>query len=104
MNKKVKKLVPELRFSHFREDLRKTTLAKIANFSSGGTPSKANPEYWNGYIPWISASSMYEDIFVDSENKITELGLNNGSRLALKNSILILVRGTPIPSEDYRTK
>ena len=37
---------------------------------------------------------MYEDIIVDSENKITQLGLKNGSRLAIKGSILILVRGS----------
>ncbi|AFY49596.1 restriction endonuclease S subunit [Nostoc sp. PCC 7524] len=71
-----------------------TALENIVNFSSGGTPSRENFNYWNGDIPWISASSMYCDLLVDSDQKITVQGLNNGSRLAKKGSILILVRGS----------
>lgn len=75
-------------------DWQEKTLGELTHWSSGGTPSKDNLDYWQGDIPWISASSMYEDIFIDSEHKITESGLKNGSRLAVKGSILILVRGS----------
>ncbi|WP_392530566.1 restriction endonuclease subunit S [Nostoc sp. C117] len=94
MSKKIKKKVPELRFSEFKEDWQSKTLEELAEWSSGGTPSKEKLDYWNGDIPWISASSMYYDILFDSDQKITELGLENGSRLATKGSILILVRGS----------
>ncbi|HDD0195545.1 TPA: restriction endonuclease subunit S, partial [Escherichia coli] len=63
-------------------------------WSSGGTPNKSEDSYWNGTIPWISASSMEGHLYSDSKLKITEDGLINGSRLAPANSILLLVRGS----------
>ncbi|MBD2317661.1 restriction endonuclease subunit S [Phormidium tenue] len=90
----LKKNVPVLRFPEFKKSWQPKTLEELADWSSGGTPSKDNPDYWGGDISWISASSMYFNILSDSEQKITELGLKNGSRLATKDSILILVRGS----------
>src|SRR5690554_5985568 len=69
-------------------------LGDIVKFSSGGTPLKSKQEFWGGQIPWISASSMEGYTYSDSKLKITELGLKNGSRIAPKNSLLILVRGS----------
>ena len=63
-------------------------------WASGGTPAKNVQEYWNGDIPWISASSMRGSRYFDSRLKITSKGLQNGSRLASKGSVLILVRGS----------
>lgn len=86
--------VPILRFSEFSEKWKKKHLEEITNWASGGTPSKENSAYWNGSIPWISASSMRGLVYSDSDRKVTEAGLNNGSKLALKGSILLLVRGS----------
>lgn len=69
-------------------------LGDIVTFTSGGTPSKLNEAFWGGNIPWISASSMEGYTYADSTLKITELGLKNGSKIAPKNSILLLVRGS----------
>jgi type I restriction enzyme S subunit len=69
-------------------------LEDIVSISSGGTPPKAEQEYWGGDIPWISASSMNGYYYSTSELKVTEQGLKNGTRLAPKNSILLLVRGS----------
>ncbi|TQV71408.1 restriction endonuclease subunit S [Aliikangiella marina] len=69
-------------------------LGDVTKWSSGGTPKKTEASYWNGDIPWISASSMDGHLYTDSKLKITEEGLANGSRLAPKNSILVLVRGS----------
>lgn len=33
-------------------------LGELVTFSSGGTPSKKNSNYWGGTIPWISAKTM----------------------------------------------
>lgn len=76
-------------------------LGEITRWSSGGTPSKNNPLYWNGTIPWISAKNMPDGWLDDAEPKITELGLNNGSRLAPPNSILMLVRGSGLYNRRY---
>lgn len=69
-------------------------LKNAAQFFSGGTPPKSKLEYWGGDIPWISAKSMKGSRYHDSDLKLTEAGLKKGSRLAPKNSILLLVRGS----------
>lgn len=86
--------VPKLRFKQFTDDFEKNKLVEHTKWSSGGTPSKDNIEYWNGDIPLISGASMHTQRFFKSDVNITELGLKKGSKLAPKDSILILVRGS----------
>ncbi len=71
-----------------------TTLGALTHWASGGTPSKANSSYWNGSIPWISATSMNGKYICDSELKITEEAVRNGSKIAKKGTLLFLVRGS----------
>ncbi|NUQ82288.1 MAG: restriction endonuclease subunit S [Bacteroidetes bacterium] len=88
--------VPRLRFPEFQDDgeWEMKPLGSIASFSSGGTPSKDNPEYWNGTIPWVSASSMYDLVVEKADHYVAPLAIGNGTRIAKKGSILILVRGS----------
>lgn len=74
-------------------------LRDCATWYSGGTPSKGNPEYWNGSIPWISAKSLTEFFIGDSEDKVTESGAENGTRLVPEKTILFIVRGMSLKSE-----
>jgi len=69
-------------------------LEKLVQFSSGGTPSKAHKSYWQGDIPWISASTMHQQEIISSDLFISEAGLSAGSKLAKKNDLLLLVRGS----------
>ena len=47
-------------------------LRNVGIWSGGGTPSKANPEYWdNGDIPWVSPKDMKTFELHDSQDKIT---------------------------------
>lgn len=82
-------------------DWKEVCLGDITKWSSGGTPSKSNPLYWGGTIPWISAKNMPDGWLDDAEPKITELGLDNGSKLAPQNSILMLVRGSGLYNRRY---
>ena len=93
-NKKEKALGPYLRFRGFVNSLDILKLGELAIFKSGGTPPKDNPKYWGGVIPWISAASMSGKYYAKSERTITEEGLKNGSKLAPKGSLLLLVRGS----------
>ena len=86
--------VPKLRFKEFGGALKQDKLVNFTYWSSGGTPSKDNEEYWNGDIPLISGASMHTNKLYESDVKITKLGLQKGSKLAPTNSILILVRGS----------
>ncbi|MBW3467909.1 restriction endonuclease subunit S [Arthrospiribacter ruber] len=88
------KKYPKLRFLNFEKDWEEGSLGDFTSWKSGGTPSKEVEDYWNGNIPWISASSMIGTKFSDSEKKVTELGSKKGTRIAKKGSILLLVRGS----------
>ena len=74
-------------------------LKDCASWYSGGTPRKSIPEYWDGDIPWISAKSLSGTFISTSDDKVTELGAINGSRLLPTNSILFVVRGMSLKSE-----
>lgn len=78
------------------EEWRTSTLGNITKWLSGGTPSKANSSYWNGKIPWISANVMKLNRLYDSELHISKSGLVNGSKIAPKGSLLLLVRGSEL--------
>ncbi len=65
----------------------------LKSMVGGGTPSKDNPEYWNGDIPWVSPKDMKSDFIEKSEDNITEKGLKESSTNLIKEpSILIVVR------------
>lgn len=87
---------PRLRFPEFQNagEWVEKTLGSIGSFASGGTPSKDNPDYWNGSIPWVSASSMYDLVVETADHYVTPLAIGKGTRIAKKGSILILVRGS----------
>ncbi len=63
---------------------------------SGGTPSTAIGEYWNGSINWISPSDLTgykKKTITKGAKSITELGLKNSSaRLMPKGSVLFSSR------------
>ena len=80
-------------------DWRSLTLGDVTTWISGGTPKKDDKRYWGGEIPWISASSMHGSRYFSSDLKLTQEGLVNGSRLAPKESILLLVRGSALHSK-----
>lgn len=70
------------------------SLVDITKWSSGGTPSKSNADFWNGNIPWISAASMRGLYYSNSGVKITELAVTKGAKMAPSNTLLLLVRGS----------
>ena len=49
-------------------------IKSFADVSTGGTPSKAHPEYWNGDKPWVSAEDMKSKYVYDTCEKVTNAG------------------------------
>ena len=45
----------------------------------GGTPSKSNPDYWNGGIPWASVKDLNCKFLDSTQDSISEDGLINSS-------------------------
>lgn len=55
-------------------------LGDICNIQSGGTPSRSNQLYWeNGSIPWVKISDIKNKYLNETEEHITDEGLNNSS-------------------------
>ena len=95
INNENKKLnVPNLRFPEFQGEWEKCKLGGICTFLSGGTPKVDVKEYWDGTIPFVSAISMHDTYISDTNLHISEEGLNHGSKLLIKNNLLLLVRGS----------
>jgi type I restriction enzyme S subunit len=69
-------------------------VSDVCKVTSGGTPSKKEPRYWNGDIPWVTAKDLKTDRINTSIDKITKLGASSSStKIAPVGSVLMLVRG-----------
>lgn len=63
------------------------------SIQSGGTPSKRESLFWNGNIPWASVKDLGKDRYLSqTQDYITQEGLNSGSKLANIGDILICTR------------
>lgn len=86
---------PRLRFPKFQEggEWKRSSLRELVNIHSGSTPSKADPEFWNGSIPWVSAKDMKRMKLDDTQDHISVAAVDNGARLVPAGTVLILTRG-----------
>lgn len=77
-------------FGNKGEGWEEKTLGEIAFVKSGGTPSRAKKEYWEGNIAWYSSGELNELYTKDPERKINELAINNSNaKIFPKGSLLI---------------
>lgn len=68
-------------------------LGNFVTLVSGSTPSKANPDFWGGNTPWISAKDMGDFWIEEAEDHLTEAGVAAASRLVPEGTVLLLARG-----------
>ena len=68
-------------------------VSEIGKWHSGGTPSRANSSFWGGPIPWISPKDMKLAELDSAEETLTAEGVEAGSKLMPKDTIMIVVRG-----------
>lgn len=74
----------------------KVQLGDIANIYSGGTPSRSEPSYWGGNIPWLKTAQIQNKTIneYDVDEWITEKGLlNSSAKMVPKGSILMAMYG-----------
>lgn len=66
----------------------------LTNVITGGTPSTAIDEYWNGSIPWLSSTEIHQRMVSRPTRSISEEGLENSSaQIAPAGSVLIALAG-----------
>ena len=69
-------------------------LRELVTVQGGGTPSKQNPLFWEGSIPWISPKDMKSREINGSIDHISEEAtLKTSAKLLEPGSVLIVVRG-----------
>lgn len=65
--------------------------------TSGGTPSRNNKSFWdNGNIKWVKTKELNDTWILDTEEHITETGLNSSSaKIFPPNTILMAIYASP---------
>jgi type I restriction enzyme S subunit len=63
------------------------------DFVSGGTPSTANPKYWNGEIAWMTSAHIRGREVATGQRYITREGLaNSATKIVPRNNLLVATR------------
>lgn len=93
--------VPRLRLPEFRNagEWEEKSLEELAKRGSGHTPSKANPENYDGGIKWISLADskrLDSGLISETEIEISERGINNSSAVLHPAGTVILSRDAGI--------
>ena len=80
-----------------REDWVEVELGDLFFTTSGGTPSRQNPNYYNGNIPWVKSGELDKGLILDTEEKISEEAVKNSSaKVFPKGTLLIALYGATI--------
>lgn len=74
-----------------------TSLDSVAIWSSGGTPSRTNPLFFSGTIPWLKTGELGERFIFDSEEKITSDAIAASSaKVFPRGSVVLAMYGATI--------
>jgi type I restriction enzyme S subunit len=70
----------------------------VCDTGSGGTPSRAKQDmYFGGIIPWVKSGELRESIITQTEESLTEAGLNeSAAKLVPKDALLVALYGATV--------
>lgn len=73
-------------------------IGDVYKTTSGGTPSRTKNEYYEyGTIDWVKSKELNDTFILNTEEKISELGLKNSSaKLLPKHSVLVAMYGATV--------
>ncbi len=76
------------------ESWEKIVVQDFADIRLGSTPSRTEPEFWHGDIPWVSSGEVAHKVIWDTKEKITEKGMGNSSTSIIPaRSLLMAIIG-----------
>jgi type I restriction enzyme S subunit len=65
-------------------------LDDLTSITAGGTPARNNKKFWEGgHIPWVKISDLSGKNLETTEEKITQLGLENSSAKTFKKGTIL---------------
>ena len=88
MSEETKK-APAIRFQGFTDDWEQRKLEEDISVVGGATPSKSNPDYWNGPIVWLSSQEIKEKYVSQGTYTITKKAVDD-------NTTKMVKAGTPL--------
>jgi len=69
-------------------------VADLCKISSGGTPSRQVAEYFGGDIPWVKTTEVRDEVIYETEETLTQLGLENSSaKIYPRGSLIVAMYG-----------
>jgi len=72
-------------------------LGNIGTWGAGATPSRSNPEYYKGNIPWLKTGDLNDGYIIDIPEHISQTALEETSaKLNPSGSVLIAMYGATI--------
>ena len=76
-----------------KEDWEEVALGDVVKTTSGGTPSRKHPDYYNnGTIYWVKSKELQGSFISSTEEMITEDAMNNSSaKLLPEKTVLIAI-------------
>jgi type I restriction enzyme S subunit len=79
---------------HLPAHWRVVPLGTVARFRGGATPTRIDPDFWDGGIPWVSPKDMKRARIVDTAEHVSEQGVREtGLSLIAPGAVLVVVRG-----------
>lgn len=77
--------------------IEKYKLTDLYDTSSGGTPSRTNPEFYTGEINWFKSKELADTILLESEEKVTEGAVDKSSaKLFPTGAVIMAMYGATI--------
>ena len=75
----------------------RTTLGTVADWGAGGTPSRSEPNFYGGEIPWIKSGELNSRYIKTTEESITEEAIKSSSaKIFPAGSVAIAMYGATI--------
>ncbi len=72
-------------------------LGDVCETTSVGTPSRREPKYYEGNIPWVKSGELDKGLIIDTEEKISEEAVKNSSaKIFPRGTLLIALYGATI--------
>lgn len=73
-------------------------LSEIADVYGGGTPSREEPAFWNGHIPWLTPGELTGDdrkMTMNTHDRITDSGIRSSATVEVPvGALLVTTRAT----------